>query len=237
MTRIRSARRENPRGDCSGDARAPQAMAGGAAIPWRYPDRPRLAPGKPGAQPHLAPAAKVGVGPAATRRIEFGSLSAFTWCWRHIWVTGGPATRPGLASIVGHQCYLQSGLAARWRWPARQAGSKAQPATWACRTAGKILRGASESHANMIVQMTGTWHSWARSISAPAEEVASPAVIHWTIDGWQTSRESKSRDTGLGMHVVDLRTRDIRIKGAVELTFYRVGVDRWEGTNFIVTRL
>jgi Glucodextranase, domain N len=39
-------------------------MAGGAAIPWRYPDRPRLAPGTPGAEPHWAPPAKDDVGMA-----------------------------------------------------------------------------------------------------------------------------------------------------------------------------
>jgi Glucodextranase, domain N len=234
MTRTRSARRESPRGDRSGDARAPQAMAGGAAIPWRYPDRPRLAPGTPGAEPHWAPPAKDDVGMALgpggypANRVWF-TIGLYVVLAPHLGNRGAGNTA-WLGEHRGTPMLFAKRAGRALALPC-SAGSKAQPATWACRTAGKILRGTSESNANMIVQMTGTWHSCARSISAPAAEVASPAVIRWTVDGWQTSRESKTHDAGLGMHVVDLMTQDIRSIGAVKWTFYWPGVDRWEGTN------
>ena len=37
-------------------------------------------------------------------------------------------------------------------------------------------------------------------------EVLAPAVVHWSSDGWQTSHDATTKDTGLGMHVADLPT-------------------------------
>ena len=37
-------------------------------------------------------------------------------------------------------------------------------------------------------------------------EVLAPAVVRWSADGWATTREVATRDTGLGVHVADLPT-------------------------------
>src|SRR5437867_12725598 len=37
-------------------------------------------------------------------------------------------------------------------------------------------------------------------------EVLAPAMVHWTPDDWQTTNDSKTIDTGLGVHYVDLPT-------------------------------
>ena len=41
-------------------------------------------------------------------------------------------------------------------------------------------------------------------------ETLAPAVVHWSVDGWRTVHDTATRDTTLGVHVVDLGTRDLR---------------------------
>ena len=66
-------------------------------------------------------------------------------------------------------------------------------------------------------------------------EVAVPAVVRWTRDGWHTIRENRTRDTGLGIHIADLETDDMETQETIELTFYWSDADRWEGRNFSMT--
>jgi glucoamylase len=65
-------------------------------------------------------------------------------------------------------------------------------------------------------------------------EVLAPAVVHWTSDGWQTSHDAKTEDTGLGMHVVDLPASDLTAGMTLTFTLYWPADDRWEGTDFTV---
>jgi glucoamylase len=66
-------------------------------------------------------------------------------------------------------------------------------------------------------------------------EVLAPAVIVWTRDGWQTRQEIPTRDTGLGLHLADLKTEEMKPTEAVEFTFHWSGSGNWEGRNFAVT--
>ncbi len=65
-------------------------------------------------------------------------------------------------------------------------------------------------------------------------ELLSPAVIHWSTDGWRTVRDSPTRDTGLGVHVADLPTADLDAGTTILFTFFWPGARRWEGTDFAV---
>ena len=65
-------------------------------------------------------------------------------------------------------------------------------------------------------------------------EVLAPAVVRWTVDGWQTVHDSATRAVGLGVHLVDLPTDALPAGGAVEFTFRWTEVDRWEGKDFRV---
>jgi len=60
------------------------------------------------------------------------------------------------------------------------------------------------------------------------------AIVHWSVDGWRTVRDTATDDTTLGVHVVDLPTIRLRRGDRVDFTFYWPEVDRWEGTDFIV---
>jgi glucoamylase len=66
------------------------------------------------------------------------------------------------------------------------------------------------------------------------EEMA-PATVRWSSDGWKTSQEAQTRDTGLGVHVADLPTIDLQAGTDVSFTFYWPGAERWEGKDFCVT--
>ncbi|MGE3806642.1 MAG: glucan 1,4-alpha-glucosidase [Gemmataceae bacterium] len=65
-------------------------------------------------------------------------------------------------------------------------------------------------------------------------EVLAPAKVHWTLDGWQTTRDSDTTDTGLGIHYVDLPMRELPAGRQVNFTFFWLKGDRWEGKDFTV---
>jgi glucoamylase len=65
-------------------------------------------------------------------------------------------------------------------------------------------------------------------------EVLQPAVVHWSQDDWQTVIDSSTRDTGLGLHVVDLPTDDLPVGARIRFTFRWPVAGRWEGTDFVV---
>jgi glucoamylase len=66
-------------------------------------------------------------------------------------------------------------------------------------------------------------------------ELLAPTVVHWSSDGWETSHDIETRDTGLGMHVADLSTGDLPAGTTVVFTFYWPAAGHWEGTDFSVT--
>jgi glucoamylase len=65
-------------------------------------------------------------------------------------------------------------------------------------------------------------------------EVLAPAVIRWSRDGWKTSEDIKTRETGLSLQVADLKTDELPNGTAIDFTIYWPGQNRWEDTNFHV---
>ena len=65
-------------------------------------------------------------------------------------------------------------------------------------------------------------------------ETLAPAVVHWSVDGWETVHDTATRDTTIGVHVADLGTRDLHCGDHVHLTFYWPEAARWEGIDFQV---
>jgi glucoamylase len=62
-----------------------------------------------------------------------------------------------------------------------------------------------------------------------------PACVHWSVDGWKTAHDTDTRDTGLGIHVLDLPTASLQVGGQATFTFFWPQENRWEGTDFTVT--
>lgn len=66
-------------------------------------------------------------------------------------------------------------------------------------------------------------------------EVLEPAVVHFSADDWRTVFDSATRDTGLGLHLVDLPATDLPVGARLRFTFRWPLADRWEGVDFAVS--
>jgi glucoamylase len=133
----------------------------------------------------------------------------------------------------------------------RPAGS-AMPLVWAHAEYVKLLRSLRDGRVfDMPPQTVERYvkgkqgsglHPWRfnhRCRTLPAArtlrvEVLAPAVVRFTLDGWRSTREAATRDTGLGVHLVDLPTGGLPAGDAVDFTFRWPEVDRWEGRDFRV---
>jgi glucoamylase len=67
--------------------------------------------------------------------------------------------------------------------------------------------------------------------------VLAPARVHWSSDGWRTTQDAATRDTGLGLHVLDLPSASMATGGSLHFTFYWPEARHWEGSDFEVTML
>jgi glucoamylase len=61
----------------------------------------------------------------------------------------------------------------------------------------------------------------------------SPALVHWSFDGWQTVQDTTTRDP-LGVFVADLPCDQLAEGAAIVFTFYWPQEQRWEGVNYTV---
>lgn len=65
-------------------------------------------------------------------------------------------------------------------------------------------------------------------------ETLEPARVHWSADGWATIHDTVTRDTRLGLYVVDLPTDRIPAGAKIAFTFFWPQAGRWEGNDFTV---
>jgi glucoamylase len=64
--------------------------------------------------------------------------------------------------------------------------------------------------------------------------VLTPATVHWSADGWNTSMATHTRDTRLGVHVVDLPTDILPVAHPIVFTFRWDADGHWEGVDYTV---
>jgi glucoamylase len=65
-------------------------------------------------------------------------------------------------------------------------------------------------------------------------EMLVPVLVHWSVDAWQTTHDSSSRSTRLGVNVVDLPTDDVPLGTRVLFTFFWPEANRWEQQDYSV---
>jgi glucoamylase len=63
-------------------------------------------------------------------------------------------------------------------------------------------------------------------------ETLAEATVHWSDDGWRTTHDTTTQDTGLGVHKADLPTRSLAHGATVKFTFFWHAAARWEGADF-----
>ncbi|RZD15185.1 MAG: glucan 1,4-alpha-glucosidase [Candidatus Acidulodesulfobacterium ferriphilum] len=65
-------------------------------------------------------------------------------------------------------------------------------------------------------------------------ETLSPAMVHWSDDGWHTVKDTQTKDSGFGVYYADLPSSNIPEDGEIAFTFYWINANRWEGSDFNV---
>jgi glucoamylase len=61
-----------------------------------------------------------------------------------------------------------------------------------------------------------------------------PALVHWSLDGWNSAADTRTRDTGLGTYIVDLPTASLAHGQEVVFTVYWMQEERWDNIDFTV---
>jgi glucoamylase len=59
-----------------------------------------------------------------------------------------------------------------------------------------------------------------------------PARIHWGVDGWQNVADACTRDTSLGLYVLDIHAASIGRSRAIDFTFQWLDSEMWVGEDF-----
>lgn len=155
------------------------------------------------------------------------------------------------AGLLPEQVWDTADIPARGLYLGKPSGS-AMPLVWAHAEYVKLRRSLHDGRVfDMPPQPVGRYvrkhtvsphHPWRfnlKSRSLPAGktlrvEVLAPAVVRWSADGWQTTHDTPTRDTGWGVHLVDLPTTALAEGTTIVFTFRWTQDDRWEGKNFEV---
>jgi glucoamylase len=58
-----------------------------------------------------------------------------------------------------------------------------------------------------------------------------PAMVHWSTDGWQSRNDVATRDTGLGIHTVDIPTDGLGSGSVIVFTWLDQSTNTWLGQN------
>ncbi len=109
---------------------------------------------------------------------------------------------------------------------------------------GKIFDQPPQTLQRYVVEKHGRQHfGWRvnnKVRSVPKNQtlrlnLLSPALVRWSIDGWKTAQDTETRDTGIGLHILNLPTASLPVGDQVVFTLYWLNERRWEGKDYTVT--
>jgi glucoamylase len=133
----------------------------------------------------------------------------------------------------------------------RPSGS-AMPLVWAHAEYVKLLRSLRDGRVfdtppqtvqRYIIEKVGSnrlnWRFNEKLSSLPAGktlriELLAMGTVHWSVDNWQTARDSETIQTGLGVFFVDLPVDMLPANTTLAFTFHWSDSNTWEGTDFSV---
>jgi glucoamylase len=61
--------------------------------------------------------------------------------------------------------------------------------------------------------------------------LTAPARVHWGVNGWKDVCDIQTRDTGLGVHVVDLPVTGLIAGESIQFTFHWTETNTWDGQD------
>ena len=65
-------------------------------------------------------------------------------------------------------------------------------------------------------------------------EATAEGTLHWSTDNWITARDTRTKDSHLGIYFADVPTQTLSTGSAIQFTFHWSQNDRWEGATFEV---
>jgi glucoamylase len=78
---------------------------------------------------------------------------------------------------------------------------------------------------------------WPCTVISPKKilriEVLSAATVHWSTENWKTSSDSDTKDTGLGMFIVDIDLKNVK-SDEIKFTLFWKDTSQWENKDFVV---
>lgn len=153
--------------------------------------------------------------------------------------------------LIPEQVWDQPDMPERELYFGKPSGS-AMPLVWAHAEYVKLRRSLRDGRAfdtppqtvqryqkDQIASRHAIWRFNHKCRSIPAGkvlriEVRAEARVHWGRDGWQGVRETSTRDTALGIHLVDLPTTHFPGGTKIDFTFFWIEAGDWEGRDFQV---
>ncbi len=151
--------------------------------------------------------------------------------------------------LIPEQVWDAPDIPERELFTGRPSGS-AMPLVWAHAEHVKLLRSLADGDVfdmppqprqRYQIDSVGTRHCAWRSNNKCRDmkaglivriELPAVAFVHWSADGWQSVRDTPTRDTGFGVHVADLDTVGIPPGGSVDFTMRWAADSRWEGRDY-----
>ena len=160
------------------------------------------------------------------------------------------AAMTGPAGMIPEQVWDTEPLAELRLFPGRPSGS-AMPLAWAHAEFIKLMISRHIGHP--VDRPSAVWQRYGgrspdcrQEIWCPHAQITSarhgadfvialprPAVVHWGSDGWQNTRDDKTRDTGLGLHAVHLAIPATSQK--IQFTWRWDDTQEWVRQDFQVT--
>ncbi len=154
--------------------------------------------------------------------------------------------------MIPEQVWDGPAIPERELFPGRPSGS-AMPLVWAhseylklrrSLRDGRVFDMPSQPKERYVVRNTGSpnaiWRFNQKCRTIPSGktfrvETLAPAVVHWSADGWRDVRDTKTIDSGLGVHFAGLPTDKLSPGTRLAFTFFWPEVNRWENVDFLVT--
>ncbi len=152
----------------------------------------------------------------------------------------------GDGGMIPEQVWDSESIPAQSLYPGRPSGS-AMPLVWAHAEYIKLL--ISRQQGYPLDRPSAAWQRYCgqrpvikHAIWLPQDQILKitrgqvlfialyePSIVHWSIDGWQSAQDSETRDTGLGLYLVELETRAPAKQ--IEFTIRNMDTGVWLGHN------
>jgi glucoamylase len=65
-------------------------------------------------------------------------------------------------------------------------------------------------------------------------DLREPARVHWSADGWRSTFDSDTQDTGTGLHVLEIPTDRLSPGAGIAFTWFRLAGQSWAGRDYSV---